>query len=320
VLRTVVTVVQTRPGGRRDLLCHGATTSFNGNGEMTGTHWLAESGLLRGPVGITNTHQVGLVRDALVRHVIEESPGTDWCLPIVAETYDGFLSDIGAFGLTVEHVHAALEAADLPGRVDEGSVGGGTGMICHGFKGGIGTSSRQVDIGGDVFTVGVLVQANYGSRRALRLDGRPIGATIGPDIVALPTDPATSTDAARTADAGSIIVIVATDAPLLADQCARLARRATVGLARVGGTGANGSGDLFLAFSTHNEVSATGAGPFVAMTLGASAMTPLFDGVIEAVEESIWNALVAAGSMTGFRGRTVQAIPHDLVRRAVSGR
>lgn len=308
-LRTGVTVVNTRPPELRDQLCYGATFSFNGNGEMTGTQWLAESGLLLGPVAITNTHQIGMVRDAVVAEIINRQPATEWCLPVVGETYDGFLNDIGAFGLTTGHVrHAIADADRVRGdgepRVAQGNVGGGTGMICHGFKGGVGSSSRVVDVAGRRCTVGVLVQANYGDRRQLRLDGVPVGAHIGADEIPLPTDPST-------ADAGSIIIIVATDAPLVADQCARLAKRATVGLARVGGVGGNGSGDLFLAFSTHNRVPPGGDGPFEVETLGSTAMTPLFNATAEAVEESIWNALVAADTMTGYLGRTVHRVRHD---------
>lgn len=304
VLRTGVTIVEARPPGSDDSLCAGGFFSFNGNGEMTGTHWLAESGLLLDPIGITNTNQVGLVRDHLVRHIITASPATEFCLPIVGETYDGHLNDIAAFGVTADHIDRALADADRPSPVEEGNVGGGTGMICHGFKGGIGTSSRVVEVGDERMTVGALVQANYGQRSALRLDGQPIGSLITDDEVPLPVDP-------RTADPGSIIVIIATDAPLLADQCQRLARRATVGLARVGGNGANGSGDLFLAFSTRNRVDPGGRHAVGVETLPPAAMTPLFDAAAEAVEESIWNALVAADTMTGFRGHTVHAIPHD---------
>jgi D-aminopeptidase len=258
---------------------------------MTGTHWLVESGLLMGPIAITNTHQVGLVRDTLVRHVLTRRPETEWCLPVVAETYDGHLNDIAAFGLTGEHVDQALADAEEPGPVAEGNVG----------------------VAADTFTVGALVQANYGERRDLRLDGARVGERIGAGVVPLPDEPAT-------ADAGSIIVIVATDAPLVADQCRRLARRATVGLARVGGTGADSSGDLFLAFSTHNRVPPTGPGPFPVETLGPSALTPLFDGVAEAVEESIWNALVGAETMTGHLGHTVHAVPHDRLRELTDRR
>ncbi len=304
VARTGVTIVNTRPPGEREDLCYGGMHSFNGNGEMTGSHWLTESGLLSGPIGITNTHQVGLVRDTLVAEEIRRDPAASWCLPIVGETYDGFLNDIDAFHLALDDVRAAIDDADRPGPVREGNVGGGTGMVCHGFKGGIGTSSRVLDIAGSTVTVGVLVQANYGARDLLRLDGRPVGREIGVDVVPPPSDP-------TVADSGSIIVIIATDAPLLADQCKRLARRATVGLARVGGTGGNGSGDIFLAFSTHNRVPLTATNATTVATLPAGAMTPLFDATAEAVEESIWNALCAAETMTGQQGRIVHAIPHD---------
>jgi D-aminopeptidase len=226
---------------------------------------------------------------------------------VVAETYDGFLNDIAAFHLTGGDVRAAIDAVRADGPVAEGNVGGGTGMICHQFKGGIGTSSRRAEVAGaGTFTVGALVQANYGRRDQLRLDGRHVGELIGPDVVPLPSDPSS-------ADAGSIIVVIATDAPLLADQCKRLARRATVGLARVGGTGANGSGDIFLAFSTGNRVSIDAVGPVTVNTLPGVAMNPLFEAAAAAVEEAIWNALCAAATMTGHRGRTVHAIPHDML-------
>ncbi len=306
VARTGVTIVATRPPTERADLAYGGMVSFNGNGEMTGSHWLDESGLVSGPIGITNTHQVGLVRDVLVADEVERDPDAMWCLPVVGETYDGFLNDIDAFHLTADDVRAAIADAEarVGGPVAEGNVGGGTGMICHGFKGGIGTSSRLVEVAGGSFTVGALVQANYGARGLLRLDGRPVGRELDADVVPVPTDPVV-------ADAGSIIVIVATDAPLLADQCKRLARRATVGLARVGGTGGNGSGDIFLAFSTGNRVPLTATSPVTVSTVPAGVMTPLFDATAEAVEEAIWNALCAAETMTGYRGRTVHAIPHD---------
>ncbi len=305
IARTGVTVVVPRLHDERHDSCYAGMFSFNGNGEMTGSHWLEESGLLNGPIGITNTHQVGLVRDTLVQHEIEHDPTATWCLPIVAETYDGFLNDIAAFHLTAEHVREALDGA-LGGAVAEGNVGGGTGMICHGFKGGIGTSSRIVDTGVGEYTVGALVQANYGARSQLRLDGRPVGKQITADIVPLPTDPST-------AGAGSVIVIIATDAPLLADQCKRLARRATVGLARVGGTGHNGSGDIFLAFSTANRVQATSEHPISVATMPLDHITPLLNATADAVEEAIWNALCQAETMTGHLDRTVHAIPLDLL-------
>ena len=309
VARTGVTVINPRTADERDQLCYGGMYSFNGNGEMTGSHWLEESGLLSGPIGITNTHQVGIVRDTLVAAEVERDPDATWCLPIVGETYDGFLNDIDAFHVSAADVRAAIGAADAAGArsdgaVAEGNVGGGTGMICHGFKGGIGTSSRVVTTPSGTFTVGALVQANYGHRHLLRLDGRPVGTTLDAAAVPLPTDP-------NAPEAGSIIVVIATDAPLLADQCKRLARRATVGLARVGGTGGNGSGDIFLAFSTGNAVPLRADRLVQVDTLPAEHMSALFNATAEAVEESIWNALCAAETMTGFRGRTVHAIPLD---------
>ncbi|MGI9644312.1 MAG: P1 family peptidase [Ilumatobacteraceae bacterium] len=307
VARTGVTIVNTRPIDTRGAdLCFGGLFSFNGNGEMTGSHWLDESGLLSAPIGITNTHQVGLVRDALVAAEVERRPHAQWHLPVVAETYDGFLNDIDAFHLTIDDVNAAIADADAhpDGIVPEGNVGGGTGMVCHEFKGGIDTSSRRVETAGFTYTVGALVQANYGARELLRLDGRPIGTAISAAVTPVPSDP-------TVAEAGSIIVIIATDAPLLADQCKRLARRATIGLARVGGTGSNGSGDIFIAFSTGNHVPFGAVLPTTVTTLPAGAMTPLFDATAEAVEESIWNALCAAETMTGHRGRIAHAIPHD---------
>jgi D-aminopeptidase len=310
VARTGITIVNTRPADQRESLCYGGIHSFNGNGEMTGSHWLDESGLLSGPIGITNTHQVGLVRDTLVAAEVRRDPDAAWCLPVVGETYDGFLNDIDAFHLTPDDVWAAIADADAnaetPGPVVEGNVGGGTGMVCHEFKGGIGTSSRLVEIDDATYSVGVLVQANYGSRHLLRLGGIAVGTLIDANVVPPPTDPAV-------AHSGSIIVVIATDAPLLADQCKRLARRATVGLARVGGTGSNGSGDIFVAFSTHNRIPLDATTPQSVTTMPAARMTPLFDATAEAVEESIWNALCAAETMTGHRGRTVHAIPHDLL-------
>jgi D-aminopeptidase len=304
VARTGVTIIETRAPDDRQHLCYAGISSFNGNGEMTGSHWIAESGLLHGPIGITNTHQVGLVRDVLVEHEVAQQLEEMWCLPLVAETYDGWLNDIDAFHLTADDVRTAIGSARADGPVAEGNVGGGTGMICHGFKGGIGTSSRVVATADDRFTIGVLVQANYGRRSLLRLDGRSIGRAIDGDVVPLPTDPATG-------NAGSIIIVIATDAPLLADQCQRLARRATIGLARVGGTGSNGSGDIFVAFSTANRVPMTATTAVTVSTLPAGAMTPLFDAAAEAVEEAIWNALCGASTMTGHRGRIVHAIPLD---------
>lgn len=308
--RTGVTIVHTRPVANSEL-CFGGMSSFNGNGEMTGSHWLVESGLLNSPVGITNTHQVGVVRDTLVQREAASDPDATWCLPVVAETWDGFLNDIDAFHVTAADVHLAIDNSVWDGPIDEGCVGGGTGMVCHEFKGGIGSSSRRVDTPSGSYTVGVLVQANYGSRDLLRLNGVPVGQLINASEVPLPEDP-------EIANAGSIIVIVATDAPLLADQCTRLARRATVGLARVGGTGSNGSGDIFLAFSTANAVPLRATEIVDVRTLPGDHMSPLFRAVAEAVEESIWNAMCMAETMVGYKGHTVHAVPLDLLRACMT--
>ena len=273
--------------------------SFNGNGEMTGIPWIEESGMLGSPVGITNTHQVGLVRDTLVRLGVEAGV-EGFHLPVVTETYDGWLSDIDAFSLTESDARAAVATAS-GGEVAEGNVGGGTGMICHEFKGGIGTASRVVDQAMHTYTVGVLVQANYGSRSDLRVDGVPVGRMISYDQVPAPW-PARG-------PGGSIIVIVATDAPLVSDQCRRLARRATVGLARVGGIGHNGSGDIFFAFATGNNLEAGQANRYELRMLPQEHLDGLFAAVAEATEEAILNALCAAATMTGFQGRTAYALP-----------
>jgi len=304
VARTGVTMVVPRENRVWDDYCFAGHFAFNGNGELTGLPWLEESGMLGSPVAITNTHQVGLVRDALVRYSVEQGVVDGFILPVVGETWDGWLNDIDAFSLTEEDALAALRAA-ATGPVAEGNVGGGTGMICHDFKGGIGTSSRCCRAGGGAWTVGALVQANYGDRADLRLDGLPLGRLIGGDRVpcAYPEEHIA---------AGSIIVVVATDAPLLPTQCARLARRATVGLARAGGVGHNGSGDLFLAFATGNHLPAGEKRRRLEM-LDHEAMNPLFAATAEAVEEAILNALCAAETMTGYLGRTAHALPLDAV-------
>jgi D-aminopeptidase len=240
VVRTGVTAIWPRgPEVWTDAVFAGIH-SFNGNGEMTGWAWIAEQGLLSSPICLTNTYSVGVVRDAVCALAVREKVPMPWLLPVVAETYDGWLSDASTFPVTTEHAIAALDAATT-GPIAEGNVGGGTGMICHEFKGGIGTASRVVQAAGEIFTVGALVQANYGARELLRVDGVPIGREIGTEIVPSPRK--------ATRDGGSIIVILGTDAPLLPIQCQRLARRATTGLAWVGGVGFNSSGDIFLAFA-----------------------------------------------------------------------
>jgi D-aminopeptidase len=274
-----------------------ASHRLNGNGELTGLEWVRESGLLTSAIGLTNTFSVGVVHDALIAAA---PPEPDWHLPVVGETYDGFLNDIRGMHVRGEHVDAAIAAA-ADGPVAEGSVGGGTGMICHDFKGGIGTASRIVG----EHVVGVLVQANYGRRRRFRVDGLPVGEAIAERIPVR-----TQGDGA-----GSIIGIVGTDAPLLPHQCARLAQRAALGVARVGGAGEHSSGDLFLAYATGNRGLAALEQPGdVALRMQSYAhANDLFSAVIEATEEAILNALLAAETMTGRNGNTVYALDPDVL-------
>ena len=290
-VRTGVTVVVPP-----ELPCFAAPFRLNGNGEMTGLEWVRESGLLTSTIGITNTHSVGVVRDALVTAAVRD--GLDrWHLPVVAETWDGRLNDINGMHVRPEHVFAALERAS-GGPVEEGAVGGGTGMVAHGFKGGIGTASRVTE---ERRTVGVLVQANHGRRSRLAIDGVPVGRDLGPDEIPLPDDPAPP---------GSLIVVVATDAPLLPHQCERLATRAALGIGRTGGAGENSSGDLVLAFATGNRGLATEE-PTQVTLLPNERLDPLFYGAIEATEEAIVNALLAARTMTGRGGATVHELDPD---------
>jgi D-aminopeptidase len=301
VVRTGVTAIWPRGQELWTDAVFAGIHSFNGNGEMTGWAWIAEQGLLASPLCITNTHSVGVVRDAICALAVREKVPMPWLLPVVAETYDGWLSDANSFPITAEHAIAALDSA-ATGPVAEGNVGGGTGMICHEFKGGTGTASRVVMAAGERFTVGALVQANYGVRELLRVDGMPVGREIGTDIVP------SARDAPR--EAGSIIVVLATDAPLLPIQCQRLARRATTGLAWVGGIGFNGSGDIFLAFATGNHLR-SGEAISVLRMLSPDNMNPLFQAAAEATEEAILNALTAAETMTGSSGHTAHALPLD---------
>ena len=283
--------------------------SLNGNGEMTGTTWVEESGFLEGPVMITNTHSVGIVRDAVISWRVNkggaDASGYWWSLPVVAETYDGFLNDINGFHVKEEHAHQALSRAST-GSVEEGGVGGGTGMICHSFKGGIGTSSRIIEVAGETYTLGALVQANYGAREDLMVSGVPVGKEI------------TDLQRVRNRDSqdgdGSIIVIVATDAPLVAHQCKRLARRIPLGIARVGTVAHNGSGDIFITFSTANPGAANAEGTVSVNMVPNGKMNPLFKATVQATEEAIINALVAAEDMVGVNGNTVYALPHDRLR------
>ena len=297
-VRTGVTVVLPPPES-----CFAGAHRINGNGELTGLEWVRDSGLLTTPIGLTNTHSVGVVRDALVA---ADHPGEwDWSLPVVGETWDGFLNDIGGFHVRPEHVAAALAAA-RDGAVEEGSVGGGTGMVCHGFKGGIGTASRVVE---DGWMVGVLVQANHGRRARLRVNGIPVGERIGPESVPLP-------GSGGDEGAGSIIVLLATDAPLLPGQCERIARRAAYGIARTGGMGEHSSGDFALCFATGNRGLEADEPEIALRMLNDTRIDALYEATIDAVEESILNAMLAAETMTGRHG-TVHALPHDLLVEAL---
>ena len=324
-VRTGVTVVMPHGGDVWDEPVFAGSHRLNGNGEMTGLEWLRESGTLTSPIALTNTHSVGVVHDALIAaEVRHRGAGDYWGLPVVAETWDGVLNDINGFHVRAEHVAEALDAA-RGGAVAEGSVGGGTGMICHGFKGGIGTASRLVADAGSNFTVGVLVQANYGRRERLRVNGVPVGERVSAEDVPLP-GPAQPGRAAPPG-AGSIIVVVATDAPLLPHQCERLAQRAGLGLARTGGVGEHWSGDLFIAFATGNRDFGVGADrgetrapATVALTMLSDAhITPLFDAVVEATEEAILNALLGAETMTGRDGITAHALPPERLLEALQG-
>ncbi|MGH2752617.1 MAG: P1 family peptidase [Actinomycetota bacterium] len=313
-VRTGVTVVLPHEGNPRTDPVFAGSHRINGNGELTGLEWVRESGLLTSPIALTNTYSVGVVRDALV------TSGLTAGLPVVGETFDGGLSDIDGQHVRAEHALAALAAArETPAGapVEEGNVGGGTGMICHEFKGGIGTSSRVVAEDSGAYTVGVLVQANHGRRARWRVNGLPLGEVLTDDVVPL----------ARVRDwppgTGSIIILVATDAPLLPGQCDRLAQRAGFGVARSGGVGEHSSGDLVLAIATANRGLVVGEdGPqppreVPLRMLSDAYITPLFDAVIDATEEAILNALLAAETMSGHYG-TVQALDGALLMSALS--
>jgi D-aminopeptidase len=316
-VRTGVTVVLPRgKGDAGKAPCFGGCFSLNGNGEMTGIHWVAESGMLEGPVAITNTNSVGVVRDAIIRHAFRRWPPpsndwgwTVWSLPIVAETWDGDLNDIYGMHVKAEHLVQAIEGASA-GPVAEGNVGGGTGMICHEFKGGIGTASRVLSQKNGGYAVGVLVQANHGLRHQLRIAGVPVGQEIRDDLVR-------TSDRVGGSDTGSIIIVVGTDAPLLPHQLERLARRAALGLARTGSVAGNGSGDIFVAFSTANPKAGGTQAVVSLQMLPNERMGALFEATVGATEEAIVNALVAARTLTGYRGTTVKALPHDRLREVL---
>jgi D-aminopeptidase len=284
--------------------------SQNGNGEMTGTTWVEESGHLWGPVMITNTHSVGVVRDAVIAWSVARYSDIDledwWALPVVGETWDGWLNDLNGFHVKQEHAFKALDDA-APGPVREGNVGGGTGMICYEFKGGIGTSSRRVEDESGAYTVGVLVQANFGRRAQLTIAGVPVGEEI-PENRAYASSRSLQ---GANADTGSIIVVIAVDAPLLPHQLERLARRATMGIARTGSVASDSSGDIFIAFSTANRGAGAPEGVPALKMIPNARITPFFQATVEATEEAIVNALVAAETMTGVDDRRVIALPHD---------
>jgi L-aminopeptidase/D-esterase-like protein len=307
-VRTGVTVILPR-GKANGEKVYAGWFSQNGNGEMTGTTWVEESGFLETPIAITNTHSVGVVRDAVIAWGVKHDriKNDEWSLPVVAETWDGWLNDLNGFHVKPEHVFQALDTAK-GGPVDEGAVGGGTGMICYGFKGGIGTSSRVLTKEQGGYTVGVLVQCNCGRRKQLMIAGVPVGKEI------VGNEPYSEVDmpgSESRGDVGSIIIVVATDAPLLPHQLKRLARRATMGLARTGSVSGNGSGDIFIAFSTANSGADKMPGPNKVEAMANDAMNPVFQATVEATEEAIVNAMLGAKTMTGIDGHAVIGLPHD---------
>jgi L-aminopeptidase/D-esterase-like protein len=316
-VRTGVTAVLPRGKNSGDPVFAGWFT-LNGNGEMTGTTWVEESGFLWGPVMITNTHSVGVVRDAVIEWLVRRGRALsdyDWSLPVVAETWDGALNDINGFHVQRQHVFAALDSA-RSGPVAEGNVGGGTGMICHRFKGGIGTASRRLDPKDGGYTLGVLVQCNYGARALLTIAGVPVGMEI-PDLLpcrAPCAGPRSERPASLPADVGSIIIVIATDAPLLPHQLKRIAKRAALGVGNMGGVGGNSSGDIFLAFSIANPRAGGDTGLARVTMVPNERITPLFEATVQATEEAIINALLAARTMTGADDLTVYALPHDRLR------
>ncbi len=325
-VRTGITMIHPRGKSNPDPV-FGAWFTLNGNGEMTGTTWLEESGILEGPVGITNTHSVGVVRDAILQWQVSRPGLQPWGLPVVAETYDGALNDINGFHVKAEHAIAALNTAS-GGAVAEGNVGGGTGMRCLGFKGGIGTASRVLAPEAGGYSVGVLVQCNFGMRDDLRVAGVPVGTEItdlrpciaGFDTTVQPSLPRCGQPSpTRVPDdeAGSIITIVATDAPLLPHQLKRLAKRVAIGIGRAGGFGGNGSGDIFLAFSTANGKAAAADNTVPVQMLPNPRMNALFYATAQATEEAILNAMLAAETMTGADGLRVFALPHDRLMQAL---
>ncbi|HEY2179850.1 MAG TPA: P1 family peptidase [Caulobacteraceae bacterium] len=304
-VRTGVTALFPRGRAGAGLGVFAQMFSLNGNGELTGSHWAAEVGRCDGPITLTNTHSCGLARDATIKWLYRNTGIESFALPVAGETYDGWLSDINGFHVTEEDVFAALDGA-AGGAIEEGSVGGGTGMIAYGFKGGSGTASRRIELAGQTFTVGAFVQANFGRREQLVIAGVPVGRAL---MDWVPAD-------RRDSETGSIIAIVATDAPLLPHQLGRCARRVALGVGRGGAISGHGSGDIFLAFSTANG-EAVAAGETIAKAdfVPDAALNPAFAAVIESVDEAILNAMIANEDMTGADDRFVPALPHPELRR-----
>jgi D-aminopeptidase len=305
-VRTGVTAILPRGKNSKDPV-FAAWFTLNGNGEMTGTTWVEDSGFLDGPVMITNTHSVGVVRDAVigwkVKHGEPDNEGYWWSLPVVAETWDGYLNDVNGFHVKPEDAWHALDTAKT-GPVEEGNVGGGTGMICNEFKGGIGTSSRVLSEKEGGYTVGVLVQCNYGRRDQLRIAGVPVGKEIPDNTV-------------YGSDTGSIIIVVATDAPLIPTQLKRVAKKVSLGLGRDGSYSGDGSGDIFIAFSTANGATVSSKKSITLEMLPNDSLDPVFLATVQATEEAIVNAMIAAKTMTGADNHKVIGLPHDRLREVL---
>lgn len=312
-IRTGVTAIFPRGKAKKFSPVYANWYSLNGNGEMTGTTWVTESGFLETPIMITNTNSVGVVRDAVLKWYVDTDwyRGEDWwyTYPVVAETYDGFLNDIYGFHVKEEHVLEAIDNSS-GGQIKEGNVGGGTGMMCLGFKGGTGTASRVIKIKDSTYTVGAIVQSNFGAKRNLSIAGVPVGMALKDTLRYKYNAPPKSR---RQEGDGSIIVIIATDAPLLPHQLKRIAQRVPLGVGIVGGRGSNGSGDIFLAFSTANETAFNRDETTTVKALPNDQLTPVFEATVQAVEEAIINAMVAAETMEGINGNTAYALPHDLL-------
>ena len=312
-VRTGVTAIFPRGKAKKFSPVYANWYSLNGNGEMTGTTWVTESGFLETPIMITNTNSVGVVRDAVLKWYVDTDwySGEDWwyTYPVVAETYDGFLNDIYGFHVKEKHVLEAIENSSS-GQIAEGNIGGGTGMMCLGFKGGTGTSSRVLKIKDSSYTVGAIVQSNFGAKRNLSIAGVPVGVELKDTLNSVFNGPPKSR---RQEGDGSIIVIVATDVPLLPHQLKRIAQRIPLGIGIVGGRGSNGSGDIFLAFSTANEGAFNRDDIASITSMPNDLLMPVFEATVQVVEEAIINAMIAAETMEGINGNTSYAIPHDVL-------